>query len=266
MVKRSRRVSRLTARAALLLLATTSAAQAGWMIEWENTPIRKAGRQDGEKATAYIQGNKTRMEQEHLTTLYDYDQGKFTILNPKAGFFWSGSVEDYVKLSTKRRSEALRKRMGTAKGVDEELPTIDPSKLPAVIVEQSGETREIAGHATVKYVIKIGETAFQDLWIAEGLSTAADLDPDKLIKYQQLSSRGMIGASSDAYNALYRSPEYRALLDKGVALETVTYHLAGGFEQRARSIREMEVEPSKFSVPEDYRRVRLDDVFQVESE
>lgn len=251
--------------AAVWLVAAAPAARAGWIIEWENTPIRGDTRADGERATAYLQANKTRMEQEHVTTLYDYDQGKFTILNPKSKFFWSGSVEDYVKLSAKRRNEALRKRTGGNQTADE-LPEVDPDKLPQITVELSGETREIAGHDTVKHVVKVNDEVFQEMWIAEGLSTAADLDPDKLLEYQRVSSRGMIGASSAPYNALYRSPEYRKLLDKGVALETVTHHLAGGFEQRARSIKQAEVDPAKFSVPEDYRRVRLDDVFQVEKE
>jgi hypothetical protein len=253
--------------ATLWVAAAAPATQAGWVIEWENTPFRKDARQDSQMATAYIQANKTRMEQEHLTTVYDYDKGKFTILNPKSKFFWSGDVEDYVKLSAKRRDEALRKRAGSGvNDKDVELPQVDPDSLPEITVERSGETRTIAGHDTVKHVVRVNDEVFQELWIAEGLSTASDLDPDKLIKYQQISSRGMIGASSAPYNALYRSPEYRKLLDKGVALETMTHHLAGGFEQRARSIRQADVDAAKFSVPEDYRRVRLDDVFQVEQE
>ena len=139
---------------------------------------------------------------------------------------------------------ALRKRMGTGDAKDEELPEVDADSLPAITVERSGETREIAGHNTVKHIVRVDEQVFQEVWIAEGLSTAADLDPDKLIKYQQINSRGMIGASSMPYNALYRSPEYRKLLSDGVALETLTHHLAGGFEQRARSIRQVDVDPA----------------------
>ncbi len=249
------------------LVAMPPVAKAGWVIEWRSTPIRKDIRQDSSNSTAYIDDNKSRMEQEHLTSIYDYDKSTFTILNPKAKYFWSGSVEDYVKLSAKRRHEATNKHLGAAsKAGADPLPELDLESLPEITVELSGEAREIAGHQTTKYLVKLDNEIFQEFWVAPDVDLTADLDPEKLVEFQKKSSRGMIGAAAKPYNALYRSPAYLDLLRKGYALETKTNHIAGSFEQRARSIRETTVDPARFAVPEGYRRVRLEDVFKVEED
>ncbi len=247
------------------LVAFPVAASAGWMIEWKHTSIRNETRQDSKNATAYMDGNKSRMEQEHLTTIYDYGNSKFTIINPESKYFWSGTDDEYVKLTAKRRQEKAQQNLGVGKKKDPELlPEIDEDSLPEISVVLSGETREIAGHQTTKYLVMVGEELFQEVWVAPDLDLSSDLDPKKFIEYQQTTSRGMVGRSSKAYQALYRSPAYLDLLRKGFALETLSNHLAGSFERSARSVRQIDVEPSKFAVPEGYRRVRLSDVFDLE--
>lgn len=246
----------------MALVAMPQVAGAGWMIEWKNTPSRQDVRQDSTNSTAYLDGNKSRVEQEHLTTIYDYDKSKFTIINPKSKYFWSGGIEEYVLLAAKRRKEEMAKKHGASKNGDKDpLPELDVDALPEISVELSGETREIAGHQTTKYLVRVNEELFQEVWVAADLDLSADLDPEKFVEYQQKSSRGMIGASSKPYHALYRSPAYLDLLRKGFALETKTNHIAGSFEQRARSIREVTVDSARFEVPEGYRRVRLEEVF-----
>ncbi len=251
----------------LALVAAPSVASAGWVVEWKNTPLRKDVAQDSQKATVYIGANKSRMEQEHVITIYDYDKATFTVMNPETKLFWSGPLVEYVKISSKRRNEALRKTMGGKKR-DEAgaLTEPDAESLPEITITRSGEQRQIAGYDTVKYVIQVNEELFQELWIAEGLNVSADVDLGKFVEYQRKNSLGMTGNSAKPYNALYRSPAYMDMLKKGFALETKTHHLAGGFEQTAKSIRQTEIDASRFAVPEEYRRVQLADVFQIERE
>ncbi len=249
------------------LVAVPTIASAGWVIEWRNTPLRKDVRQETTKARAYLGDNKSRMEQEHLTTINDYEKSKFTIINPESKYYWSGNVEEYVKLSAKRRREAMVKKLGGGKKEPAELlPELDEENLPEITVELSGETKELAGHQVTKYLVRVNEELFQEMWIAEALDLSGDIDPEKLVTFQQKSSRGMVGASAQPYNALYRSADYLNLLRKGFALETLTHHIAGGFEQSARSIRETTVDDESFSPPEGYRRVRLNEVFQIKED
>ncbi len=249
------------------LVAVPTIASAGWVIEWRNTPLRKDVRQEATKARSYISGNKSRMEQEYLTTINDYEKSKFTIINPKSKFYWSGNVEEYVKLSAKRRRDAMAKSLDAGKKESPELlPELDEENLPEITVELSGETKELAGHEVTKYLVRVNEELFQEIWIAEGLDLSDDVDPEKFVTFQKKSSRGMVGASAPPFNALYRSADYINLLRKGFALETLTHHIAGGFEQSARSIRETTVNEESFSPPEGYRRVRLSEVFRIEED
>lgn len=253
--------------ALIALVAAPSAAGAGWVIEWKNTPLQRSGPQSSETSTARIAGNKSRVEQSHLTTIYDYGRGTFTVMNPKLERFWTGSIDEYVRISVRRRNEALSASVG-GKPADklDELPPLDEKELPQITIERSGEQREIAGYETVKYVVKVGEELFQEIWLAESLDLTADVNPQKFMEFQRRNSRGMIGGSAKPFNALYRSPEYMKLLKSGFALSTTTHHLAGGFEQTAKSIRQADVAPSEFAVPENYRRVQLNDVFEFETE
>lgn len=252
--------------ALMTLVAMPGAARAGWVIEWKSTPIRGDARQDSQRSTAYVEDNKMKMEQPHIVTVYDYDKQRFTVLNPATRFFWTGSLDDYVLKSATRRQQQLSKSYGSNKKDDDPLPKLDLEDLPEVTVELSGETKEIAGYQTTKYVVKINDELFQEVWVAPELDLTNDIDPEKYVKYQQKTSRGMIGASSKPFNAMYRSPAYLDLLRKGFALETLTNHIAGSFEQSARSVRKSSVDSSTFEAPEDYRRVRLDDVFKMPEE
>jgi len=226
-------------------------ASAGWIIEWEHTPVR---------------ADETRVEQDHITTVYDYDAGTFTLLNPTSRYYWSAGVDDYVRESVRQRDQNLRKKLGTETKDDDELPKVDLESLPEISVEPTDEMRTIAGHRAFKHVVRVNEELFQEIWVATDLDLSEDLDPEKVVKFQARSSRGMIGNSSKPYNALYRSPAYFELLEKGYALRILTHHIAGAFDRKARSVREADVEDSKFEVPAGYRKVSLQEVFKTDSE
>jgi hypothetical protein len=51
------------------------------------------------------------------------------------------------------------------------------------------------------------------------------------------------------------------LLEKGFVLRSITHHIAGGFERKAVELKQVEIPESDFAVPDDYRKVRLSDVF-----
>lgn len=239
------------------------AADAGWVVEWKNTAVKKEGRGEPNKSTAYISGDKQRIDQDHVSTIYDYRKGTFTLLNPARKFFWSGTMKDYVAKSYARRGKAIQQRMGTKTG-STEVPVIDKKSLPELKIERMKEEKEIAGHTAHKYEVLVDGKVFQELWVAEGLDLTKDLDPERMTKYQQERARGFLGHAADYHNALYLSDAYLKLLRKGYTLQKNTYHIAGSFEQLATSIRETDVDSSRFETPEDYRRVRLSDIFKTD--
>lgn len=237
-----------------------AATQAGWIAEWEHTPIKSNGERGvTEPATMRIEKGRVRLAQPNTTSLIDYNKSRFTILNPQRQHFWSGTVDEYVAQMLKTRAAAAKRKRG--ENIGEEKPKLDPKSLPPVVIARAAETEKIAGHQTNKYEIKVNDELFEELWIADDLDLSGDMDAKKVLAYQRKMSGAMIGNSAIAYNALYHSPEYQKLLDKGFVLRSVTHHIAGGFERTAVELKEVEIPESEFVVPENYRKVRLSDVF-----
>jgi len=242
------------------LCTVPAAAQGGWVAEFEHTPIKSNGeRGTSEPATMRIEKGRVRLVQASTTSLIDYNKSRFTILNPQRQYFWSGTVDEYVAQMLKTRAQAAKRKRGEEIG--EGKPVVDLSSLPPVVVVRTEETEKIAGHATVKYEIKVDDVLFEELWIADDLNLSSDMDAKKVLAYQKKMSAAMLGNSATAYNAVYNSPEYQKLIEKGFVLRSVTHHIAGGFERMAVEVKNVEIPESEFVVPDNYRKVRLSDVF-----
>lgn len=257
----------------LALLASAVApaiADAGWVVQWTNTAVKSTGeRMPAQSSSMAIAGNRVRTEQPEAVTLMDCNTGRFSLLNPDKQYFWSGTVDDYVREVSQHRASALQEKMGQdprkkKQKAGEDKPfrpkPVDPAKLQPVSITKTGETEKIAGYDTEKYAVLVNGELFQEIWVAPSLDVSADLNWDRYLADQRKLSAAMLGKSGEAYSALYFNDEYRKLLAKSFALKTVVHHIAGGFERAATSVRQADVPASDFEVPESYRKVRLTDV------
>lgn len=255
-----RHMSKVAVLTGLLFCVVPATTEAGWVAEWEHTPIKSNGdRGSTEPATMRIEKGKVRLVQPTTTTLIDYGKSRFTILNTERQYFWSGTVDEYVDQMLKARAEAAKRKRGEEIGT--EKPALDPKTLPPVAVVKTGDTETIAGHKTDKYEVKVNEELFEELWVANDLNLSEDMDVSKVLAYQTKMSGTMLGNSAKAYNAIYRSPEYKKVLEQGFVLRSITHHIAGGFERTAVELKQAEIPESEFAVPDSYRKVRLSDVF-----
>lgn len=250
----------------LILLAclcvAPPAARAGWVAQWVNTAFKPNGdRLDPQPSTMRIAKGRIKVEQPHAVTVIDYGRGSFTILNPQKQYFWTGSVDEYIDEMTRERNVALKGRLGTdTDPLKSDLEKVDIASLPKLKVEKTEEAKTIAGHPTTKYVIRADDEVFQEIWVAPNLDVARDIDVDKYLEYERKMSAFMLGKSGRVFHSLYRNDDYRKLLRTGFVLQTITRHIAGGYEQVATDFKESEVPGVEFEVPESYRRVRLADV------
>jgi hypothetical protein len=258
-----------TFRVALLLLSLCvlpTMAQGGWVSTWTNTAIKPKGeRLSSQNATMSIQGGKVRLEQPEVVTLIDYDNERFTLINPTKQYFWSGTIDEYLQQMGQNRADKMRETLqehgkGSKKEEPYSVPKVDLAKLPPLSITKTEQTEKIAGYDTVKYQIQVDGTLFQEIWIAPTLDVSADLNPERYFAVQRKMSAAMLGKAAGQHNALYLNEEYRKLLSNAFVLKAVTHHLAGGFERVATSMKESEVADSQFEVPDSYRKVRLSDV------
>lgn len=258
--------------AAVLALSPTLA-QAGWVIEWSTSATGPKGQTlPAQKATQSIANNQVRMDQPEVVTIVDYDKDRFIMMNPMREYFWSGTSAEYVREMTRSRDSALRERIGNLTGTqkkkkgnepaDEATPrVVDPAKLPPVSITSTGVKEKIAGYDAEKYEVKVDGELFEEIWIAP-IDLSADLNFDRSLAQQLKTSAAMQGKSADAYNALYRDPEYRRLTEKATVVKNVTHHIAGTFERTATSVQQRDVPASTFTVPDTYRKVRLADLME----
>jgi hypothetical protein len=61
---------------------------------------------------------------------------------------------------------------------------------------------------------------------------------------------------------MWKNPEIRDLYGKGVVLQNVVRHVAGGYERTTTSVKQADVAGTEFEVPDSYRRVRLPEVLK----
>jgi len=260
---------RRTFRKAMLLavfLSVPVSAWAGWVAEWTNVATKPNGdKADPQPSSMTIAGNQVRLEQADAITMIDYNTGTYTLLNPQRHSFWRGTVDEYVRQVARSRADAMRQKLidvGRQQEVGQvsDVPAkVDPAKLPPVSIANTGVTEKIAGYDTAKYDVKVDGELFQELWVAP-VDVSADLDFNRFLAQQRKISAGMVGRAATQYNAVYASDEYRKLLEKTFVLKMKAHHLGGGFERTATSIKQTEVAPTQFQVPEAYRKVNLSDV------
>jgi hypothetical protein len=257
---------------AILLAAMTAApvaAHAGWTSTWTNTAIKQKGqRAEPQNTSMALSGGRVRLEQPEVITVIDYNSGRIIMMNPTKQHYWSGTVDEYVRDLTTARDEKVKMTYGQhnpvarskqAKADTYKPPKVDPAKLPAVSVTKTGLTGKVAGYDTEKYDIYADGELFQEIWVAP-VDVSSDLNIDTYLALQRKMGAAKLGKSSGAYNALYLNEDYRKLLANATVLKVVTHHLGGGFERVATSMQQDEVPDSQFSVPAEYRRVRLFDV------
>lgn len=263
----------------LIPLWLPAAVEAGWVIEWDSAAVNGEGQRLGnQRATQSIAANRVRMQQPETITLIDYGKDRFTLINPAKSYFWTGSVDDYVRDMAAHRQEAMRERvssLGQAEaikrkraesGEDAGRPSSTPRRfdkadLPPVSLTNTGQRETIAGYETEKYDVLVDGELFQEFWLAPALNLGADLDPAKYLAQQEKTGASMMGKAAKQHNALYHDPQYRALVEKGFVLKSVVHHLSGRFERVAVSVKQEDVPASAFEVPDGYRRVRLSDMF-----
>jgi len=251
----------MTAAVAAVCLGAAAPAGAGWLIEYRNTAVKPNGdRRPSIQSTTRIADGKLRSDQDPMIMVSDVAGDKFTVMNKERQLFWSGTTAEYERQTTGRKLEKLSGKFKSFKG-KKELPPVDEEKLPRIVIRKTDQKREIAGHKAVKYVVESNAELFQELWIAEGIDISADLSVEQQLTQQRKLHAGMVGKSAGPFNALYRNEEYKKLLEKSFVMEQVTHHGAGKFERTVTALRQTEIAPEEFAVPESYKRVRLADVF-----
>lgn len=248
----------------LVWLGAASTAYAGWVIEETTVATKPKGDTlPAEPATTRLSQGRLRVTQPNTVTVQDCVKERFSIFVPERNVYWSGSFDDYVSdLDSVRSasSDAVRGK-GKATARAKKAPALDLATLPQIVVRKTDEKQKIAGYDTTKYVVESGGRKFQELWLADSLNLKDDLDPKKFIDCQSKLSGSMRGQAAKDFTALYRSPDYAAMMSAGYPLKTTIYHIAGSYTREVRTITRTEVPDNDFILPDNATKVAIDELF-----
>ena len=255
----------------VLLAVVPAVAQAGWTSLWTDTALKADGSPlNTQNSSMAIADGHVRVEQPDTITLIDYNRGQFTLINPERQVFWSGTIDDYVRMVARNRGKALlastggdaskNPRLKEPHPASGALPTVNASKLPPITITKTDVSEKVAGYDTIKYELRAGGDLFEEIWIAPALNMSSDLDPTRYITVQRKLGMTMSGKPGEQYNALFANDEYRKLLENAFILKMVNHYGTGSFQRTATSMQKADVPAAQFAVPAAYRKVELGDV------
>ena len=200
-----------TALLSAALATVPAAAFAGWETTWTNTPVRAKGeRMTSQDSTMKIEGGQVRVDQPDIISLIDYNTGKYTLINPQKQYFWTGTVDDFVREMVTTRDAKLtdkfpdrqpppdKHKKKNKKNEEYSPPKVDVAKLPPVSVIKTETTEKIAGYDTVKYEIKANGELFEEIWVAPALDMSGDLNVDKYLAVQRKLAAAKRGTRANA--------------------------------------------------------------------
>jgi Domain of unknown function (DUF4412) len=259
---------------------------AGWIIEQVEYANLGA---EGTSTRQYIAKNRLKTVGEANTFIMDFAKNLFIATDQETRVYWSGTVDEYVRevksfqqaandLAREQMEEAMKEMPPDQRKAMEDLlqqmrsanassPSPPAAKRPAVKVESTAETAMLAGHKATKNMVYADGKPYQEVWLAKGLTTKADLDLKRLRGLQtKLTQAIMIDLPSR--QAVEEDPAYEQLLEQGYPLKIVELGEGGEPESVTEVVRidKRDIPDREFQVPEGYRRIDLHEFFRDELE
>jgi hypothetical protein len=267
-------------------LGIPTVAGAGWAIEQIEYANLGA---EGTRTLQYISQNRLKTVSDSNAFMMDFAKNLFIATDQENRLYWSGTVDAYVQevkafqqaandLAREQMAEALQEAPPDQRKAMEDLlqqmpstnassPSPTVAKRPAVTIEPTAETATIAEHKATKIMVYADGKPYQEVWLAEGLTTKADLDLKRLRGLQaQLTQAIMTNIPSR--QSVEEDPAYEQLLEQGYPIKIVELGESGEPESVTEVVRidKRDIPEREFQAPEGYRRVDLREFFREELE
>jgi hypothetical protein len=169
-----------------------------------------------------------------------------------------GTTDDYCKeikamydLMMKNIPEEQRKMMEQMMG---KKPKETP---PKVSVVKTGSGEIIAGFKTVKYKVLVNGKLYKEIWLATDPSLINEYKPIVRMMWKFGSCTG----SMQKENSPETSPEYLALMEKGLELKSISYDEDDTEENTdIVNIQKKDIPANAFKVPAGYKKVSFSEL------
>ena len=236
-------------------------ALAGWVV---------TEGQGEDRSLTYIQNNRIKYEDSEQATIFDLERGTMTVLQPRTKRYWTGSPQDFtlqMKAAVDAQLESelaglppeQRQALKEAAGISEapHAPPATPAgPALAVQVQRTDQVDRVAGHAARKHQIWVEGRLVEEVWIAEDLDLARELDPAKFANL-------LAQAKGDDLGDWEFDPQVRQLRAKGLELKSVRHGATGPEEAGVvQRVEQKDLPAHIFEVPAGYERASMADIVQ----
>ena len=230
------------AAALVMILAGAGGAWAGWEIEQSHYNLRASGAEIYRRgSTMRVSKGRVRVEDPDSVTIFDYENDRIRWILPKKKLYWEGTSDEYLAAAHRAKPKS-RLRPGQA----------DTLETPKVDLFDTGDIVEINGKQTRRYMIRVDDYPFQEVWVAESFNLSKDLDQVRLQAMQQKLSHRVRSVHTLVFAELLKNPVYKKMTHEGFAMRTHSYLGEAIMGTDILKITETEIPESEFEVPPAY--------------
>lgn len=254
-------------------------AGAGWVIEQIEYANPGA---EGTKTVQYISKNRLKTVGEGYTFIMDFPKNLFIAADEENRVYWSGTVDAYIQevqtfqqaandLVRQQMEEALKEMPPEQRKTMEDMlqhmrGTKSPSTSPEVKVERTSETGTLLKHKVTKVLVYANGKPYQEVWLAQDISLAGDLDMKHMRSLQAKLTQAVMIEVLSQQAAVEADPAYEKMLEQGYPLKIVELGEQGEPEAVTEVVRleKRDIPDREFLAPEGYRKVDLRQFFEEE--
>ncbi len=224
-----------------VVLLTTAAAEAGWLIVDDRGDQTLLSRGRLKIATPQVDG--------HAMVL-DLGRARLWVADRGRRLYWDGTVEEYC--------QAIRAVMPSAAEPPAAQPAPERGAQPKVAIEPTAETETIATLPTRKYRVVVDGALYEELWLTSEASLVRELE---LGRAPETFGR-MFACMSGGAQRVEATAEYRQLFGRGWPLKAI-YHAEGGRALRVlvTRVEERDIPEGDFTPPPGFRTAPLTELF-----
>ncbi len=175
----------------LMLVVISARVFAGWEITLKETDP------DGtiNYQTMLIDNNRVKSSDPDGGFIFDVKSGAFIMIDNQGKTYWKGNLSDFREKYYKAMKGAVEQMLANLPPEQQEMykqmfgdmveiyAEPDKSRVEAlnVNIDDTGETTDIAGYKSTKYLVNVDGNLVEQIWLSDGLDISGDLDLKAMI-------------------------------------------------------------------------------------
>lgn len=238
------------------------------MAGWEIT--QKVSDPDGmvNYDVMLIQDNVMKYNGTDVSFIININKNELTFIMEQSKNYWQGNPREFRESMHSAMKKMMDRMMEQVPDAQREMykqmlgdmdemystPTDDEINSVNITIEDTGETTDIAGYSSEKYLVKIDGKIVETAWISKGLDLSRDFDPRKM---QEMMVQIQPNVEDDAL--FEYTDEYLDLMDKGFLMKSIDPE---NETTEVIKVVERNIPATELKLPDGYTKVTIDQLMQ----